>query len=93
MFQTANRRSSLNIVAICGRSLYALVIGLFSGRWTLKVNGRNWYNMAMMRDKQNLLVQSTYTRGSVPLKLGLFVTHRFINTGAWFKYKGVCQWG
>jgi len=87
---TANKRIFLNIVATYGRSLYALVIGLFCGRWTLKVNGRNWYNMVMMRDKQNLFVQSTYTRGSVPLKLGLFVTHRFINIGAWFKYKGVC---
>ena len=30
-----NRRIFLNIVATYGRSLYALVIGLFCGRWTL----------------------------------------------------------
>ena len=32
---TANRRIFLNIVATYGRSLYALVIGLFCGRWAL----------------------------------------------------------
>ena len=32
---TANRRIFLNIIATYGRSLYALVIGLICGRWTL----------------------------------------------------------
>ena len=36
---TANRRIFLNIIATYGRSLYALVIGLFCGRWTLMVLG------------------------------------------------------
>ena len=36
---TANRRIFLNIVATYGRSLYALVIGLFCGRWTLRTLG------------------------------------------------------
>lgn len=31
---TQNRRIMLNIVATYGRSLYALVIGLFCGWWT-----------------------------------------------------------
>ena len=30
-----NRRIFLNIVATYGRSVYALVVGLFCGRWTL----------------------------------------------------------
>lgn len=34
-----NRRIFLNIVATYGRSLYALVIGLFCGRWTLIILG------------------------------------------------------
>lgn len=34
-----NRRIVLNIVATYGRSLYALVIGLFCGRWTLMALG------------------------------------------------------
>ena len=34
-----NRRIFLNIVATYGRSLYALVIGLFCGRWTLMAVG------------------------------------------------------
>ena len=36
---TANRRIALNIVATYGRSLYALVIGLFCGRWALMALG------------------------------------------------------
>ena len=36
---TPNRRIFLNIVATYGRSLYALVIGLFCGRWTLMALG------------------------------------------------------
>lgn len=35
-----NRRIFLNIVATYGRSLYALVIGLFCGRWTLMALGQ-----------------------------------------------------
>ena len=34
-----NRRIFLNIIATYGRSLYALVIGLFCGRWTLMALG------------------------------------------------------
>lgn len=36
---TANRRIFLNIVATYGRSLYALVVGLFCGRWSLMALG------------------------------------------------------
>ena len=36
---TSNRRKFLNIVATYGRSLYALVIGFFCGRWTLMALG------------------------------------------------------
>lgn len=33
---TANRRIALNVVATYGRSLYAMVLGLFTARWALK---------------------------------------------------------
>lgn len=36
---TANRRIFLNIVATYGRSLYALVLGLFTARWVLMALG------------------------------------------------------
>ena len=36
---TQNRRIVLNIVATYGRSLYALVIGLFCGWWTVMALG------------------------------------------------------
>lgn len=42
---TANRRIFLNIVATYGRSLYALVIGLFCGRWTLMALGQVDYGL------------------------------------------------
>jgi len=40
-----NRRILLNIVATYGRSLYALVIGLFCGRWSLMALGEVDYGL------------------------------------------------
>ena len=40
-----NRRIFLNIIATYGRSLYALVIGLFCGRWTLMEFGETDYGL------------------------------------------------
>ena len=37
---TANRRIFLNIIATYGRSLYALVLGLFTARWVLEALGQ-----------------------------------------------------
>ena len=42
---TANKRIFLNIVATYGRSLYALVIGLFCGRWMLMALGKSDYGL------------------------------------------------
>lgn len=42
---TPNRRIALNIIATYGRSLYALVIGLFCGRWTLMALGQVDYGL------------------------------------------------
>jgi len=36
-----NRLIFLNIIATYGRSLYALAIGLFCGRWTLMALGES----------------------------------------------------
>ena len=40
-----NRRIFLNIVATYGRSLYALVLGLFTGRWVLMALGESDYGL------------------------------------------------
>jgi O-antigen/teichoic acid export membrane protein len=40
-----NRRIFLNIIATYGRSLYALVVGLFCGRWTLMALGEVDYGL------------------------------------------------
>lgn len=42
---TANRRIFLNIIATYGRSLYALVIGLFTARWVLMTLGNSDYGL------------------------------------------------
>lgn len=39
---TANKRIFLNIVATYGRSLYALVCGLFVSRWVLAAGKREF---------------------------------------------------
>ena len=44
---TQNRRIVLNIVATYGRSMYALVIGLFCGRWTLMALGEVDYGLVV----------------------------------------------
>ena len=42
---TANQRIFLNVVATYGRSLYALAVGLFCGRWTLMALGEVDYGL------------------------------------------------
>ena len=42
---TANKRIFLNIVATYGRSLYALICGLFTARWTLQALGEVDYGL------------------------------------------------
>ena len=42
---TANRRIALNILATYGRSLYALALGLFCGRWCLMALGEVDYGL------------------------------------------------
>lgn len=42
---TENRRIALNIVATYGRSLYAMLIGLFTARWTLMSLGEVDYGL------------------------------------------------
>ena len=42
---TANKRIFLNIIATYGRSLYSLVLGLFTGRWVLEALGASDYGL------------------------------------------------
>ena len=42
---TPKRRIFLNIIATYGRSLYALVLGLFTARWALQALGRTDYGL------------------------------------------------
>ena len=42
---TANRRIFLNIVATYGRSLYALVCGLYISRWVLAALGKTDFGL------------------------------------------------
>ena len=42
---TENKRIFLNIVATYGRSLYALILGLFTGRWVLMALGHENYGL------------------------------------------------
>lgn len=69
---TQNRRIVLNIVATYGRSLYALVLGLFCGRWTLMALGQVDYGlmgggMRRLTYKLHGCALSTETKASVPL--------------------------
>ena len=63
-----NRRILLNIVATYGRSLYALVIGLFCGRWTLMALGEVDYGIirivsALRWGENKMLAASWFAAG------------------------------
>lgn len=53
---TQNRRIVLNIVATYGRSLYALVLGLFCGRWTLMALGQVDYGLMGGHEKADIQI-------------------------------------
>lgn len=56
---TANRRIALNIIATYGRSLYALVIGLFTARWALQALGQVDYGLiGLIVELIELLIQA-----------------------------------
>ena len=64
-----NRRIFLNIIATYGRSLYALVLGLFTARWALQALGKSDYGlyglvggMAMMVTFLNSLLATAVSR-------------------------------
>lgn len=42
---TANKRIALNVIATYGRSLYALLLGLFTARWALEALGQVDYGL------------------------------------------------
>ena len=42
---TENRRIALNVISTYGRSLYALAVGLFTGRWILMALGETDYGL------------------------------------------------
>ena len=65
-----NRRILLNIVATYGRSLYALVIGLFCGRWTLRALGETDYGL--MGVVGGLTVFVSYLNGILSGAIGRF---------------------
>ena len=50
---TPNRRIFLNIIATYGRSLYALVLGLFTARWVLEALGQVDFGVMEPRNTQN----------------------------------------
>ena len=65
-----NKRIFLNIIATYGRSLYALVIGLFCGRWTLMALGEVDYGL--MGVVGGLTVFITYLNGILSGAIGRF---------------------
>ena len=65
-----NRRIFLNIIATYGRSLYALVIGLFCGRWALMALGQVDYGLFGVVG--GLVVFVTYLNGILSGAIGRF---------------------
>lgn len=70
---TQNRRIVLNIVATYGRSLYALVIGLFCGRWALLALGEVDYGL--MGVVGGLVVFISFINGLLASAVGRFYAY------------------
>ena len=56
-----NRRILLNIVATYGRSLYALVCGLFISRWVLAALGKTDFGLYGVVGGMTVIVMLAYT--------------------------------
>ena len=57
---TQNRRILLNIVATYGRSLYALVCGLFISRWVLAALGKTDFGVCGVVGGMTVIVMLGY---------------------------------
>lgn len=62
---TANRRIFLNIIATYGRSLYALVCGLFISRWVLAALGKTDFGLYGVIGGMTVIALLAYTMWSV----------------------------
>ena len=58
---TQNRRIFLNIVATYGRSLFALVCGLFISRWVLAALGKTDFGLYGVVGGMTVIVMLAYT--------------------------------
>ena len=69
---TQNRRIVLNIVATYGRSLYALVCGLFISRWVLAALGKTDFGVCgvVVGMMVTELLAGTMRRGRVAFAAG-----------------------
>ena len=56
-----NRRIFLNIIATYGRSLYALVCGLFISRWVLTAVGKSEFGLYGVVGGMTVIVMLAYT--------------------------------
>ena len=56
-----NRRIFLNIVATYGRSLYALVCGLFISRWVVAALGKSEFGLCGVVGGMTVIVMLAYT--------------------------------
>lgn len=67
---TANKRIALNVIATYGRSLYALLLGLFTARWALEALGHVDYGLYGVVG--GLTVFITYFNGILGGAIGRF---------------------
>jgi hypothetical protein len=67
---TPNRRIFLNIIATYGRSLYALVCGLFTARWVLEALGQ--VDFGLYELIESLVIIQSYFSAQFVRELSLF---------------------
>lgn len=70
-----NRRIFLNIIATYGRSLYALVCGLFISRWVLAALGKTDFGLYGVVGGMTVIVMLAYTMRLVHGGIGVGLYH------------------
>ena len=83
-----NRRILLNIVATYGRSLYALVCGLFISRWVLATVGKSEFGLygvvgGMTMDGMSMIELLAYTMRSVRGRIAAVRTENYCGNLLW----------
>ncbi len=78
-----NRRIFLNIMATYGRSLYALVCGLFISRWVLTAVGKSEFGLIGVVGGMTVIALLAYTMRSIRGRIAAVENENYCDNLLW----------